>query len=212
MTDLVERYVHQVGRYLPPNERAEIEAELRSQIQDQLEDRYAGSPSPEDVASVLAEFGHPYKLAISYSNEKYLVGPTLYPYMMLVLRHVLLLVPAMVVFLNLFGALISPQQNSLFGWLIEAGIAAVQATLMFSAVLVTICQQVAQALGEPLERISVEMVFRAFYHYSRAVQRGESDHLGSFLAEHAKLLGIVKRQRKSHRERQHLDSLIWDDP
>ena len=38
------------------------------------------------------------------------------------------------------------------------------ATLVFYAVLVTICQQVAQALGEPLERISVEMVFRAFYH------------------------------------------------
>ena len=88
----------------------------------------------------------------------------------------------------------------------------IYATLMFYAVLVTICQQVAQALGEPLERISVEMVFRAFYHYSRAVQRGESDHLVSFLAEHAKLLGIVKRQRKAHRERQHLESLIWGDP
>ena len=36
----------------------------------------------------------------------------------------------------------------------------------------------------------MEIVFRAFYHYSRAVQRGESDDLVSFLAEHAKLLGI----------------------
>jgi IS4 transposase len=88
----------------------------------------------------------------------------------------------------------------------------IYATLIFYTVLVTVCQQVAQALGEPLERISVEMVFRAFYHYSRAVQRGESDHLVPFLAEHAKLLGIVKRQRKSHRERQQLESLIWGDP
>jgi hypothetical protein len=32
------------------------------------------------------------------------------------------------------------------------------ATLVFYAVLVTICQQVAQALGESLERISVERV------------------------------------------------------
>ena len=47
MTELIERYVHQVGRYLPPKERAEIEAELRSQIQDQLDDRYAGSPTPD---------------------------------------------------------------------------------------------------------------------------------------------------------------------
>jgi hypothetical protein len=88
----------------------------------------------------------------------------------------------------------------------------ISATLMFYAVLVTVCQHVAQALGEPLERLSVEMVCRAFEHYRRAVQHGESDHLVSFLAEHAKLLGIVKRQRKSHRERQQLESLMWGDP
>jgi Transposase DDE domain len=88
----------------------------------------------------------------------------------------------------------------------------IYATLLFYAVLLTICQQVAQVLGEPLERISVEMVFRAFYHYSRAVQRGESNDLVSFLAEHAKLLGIVKRQRKAHRERQQLEAIIWGDP
>jgi hypothetical protein len=88
----------------------------------------------------------------------------------------------------------------------------IYATLIFYAVLVTICQQVAQALGEPLERISVEMVFRAFYHYSRAMERGECDELVPFLVEHAKLLGLVKRWRKQHRERQQLESIIWGDP
>jgi len=38
----------------------------------------------------------------------------------------------------------------------------IYATLIFYAVLVTICQQIAQALGEPLARIAVEMVFRTF--------------------------------------------------
>jgi len=88
----------------------------------------------------------------------------------------------------------------------------IYATLMFYAVLLTICQQVAQVLGEPLERISVEMVFRAFYHYGRAVQCGACDDLVAFLVEHAKLLGIVKRQRKHHRERQELESIIWGEP
>ena len=88
----------------------------------------------------------------------------------------------------------------------------IYATLIFYAVLLTICQQVAEVLGEPLERISVEMVFRAFYHDSRALQCGECDDLVTFLVEHAKLLGIVKRRRKQHRERQHLESLIWADP
>ena len=49
----------------------------------------------------------------------------------------------------------------------------IYATLILSAVLLMICQQVAEVLGEPLERISVEMVFRALSHYGRAVQRGE---------------------------------------
>lgn len=88
----------------------------------------------------------------------------------------------------------------------------IYATLIFYTVLVTICQQVAQALGKPLERMSVEMVFRAFYHYSRAVQRGECAALVPFLVEHAKLLGLVKRWRKQHGERQELESIIWGDP
>ena len=66
--------------------------------------------------------------------------------------------------------------------------------------------------GRTLGADPVEMVYRAFYHDSRAVQHGESTHLVSFLAEHAKLLGIVKRQRKSHRERQQLEAIIWGDP
>jgi hypothetical protein len=101
-----------------------------------------------------------------------------------------------------------------YGWTGSRNAVEVQlyATWLFYAVLVTIGQQVAQALGEPLERSSGEMVFRAVYHDSRAVQRGESENLVSFLVEHAKLLGIVKRWRTSHRERQQRESIIWGDP
>lgn len=136
MSELIERYVHQVGRYLPPTERAEIEAELRSQIEDKLDDRYKAAPTPEQVASVLAEMGHPYMIAASYSSERYLVGPTLYPYLMMVLRRGWLIVPAIVVFLNVFGALIASQPSSPLTVLLETAWAALQATLMFTAVVV----------------------------------------------------------------------------
>ena len=85
----------------------------------------------------------------------------------------------------------------------------IAATLIFYAVLLNLCQQVAQALQEPLERISVEMVFRAFYHFSRAVQRGESDTLIEFLGAHAALLGLIKRWRSRHRERQQQEQIVW---
>ena len=83
------------------------------------------------------------------------------------------------------------------------------ATFLFYLVLLNICQQVAQSLNEPLERISVEMVFRAFYHYSRALTRGETPDLVSYLVHHAKLLGLVKRQRKRHREIQDTEQVVW---
>lgn len=138
MTELVERYVHQVGRYLMPNERAEIEAELRSQIQDQLDDRFEGSPSDAEVASVLAEFGDPRRMAASYNSERYLVGPDLYPMLIMVLRHGWLIIPAIVIFLNVFSALASAEPRPLPDLVIETLIAAVQAALMFSAVVVLI--------------------------------------------------------------------------
>ena len=83
------------------------------------------------------------------------------------------------------------------------------ATLLFYTVLLGVCQQVAQCLHEPLERISVELVFRAFYHYSRALERGEAVELVPYLVEHAALLGLIKRWRKRHRERQQVEQIVW---
>jgi hypothetical protein len=88
----------------------------------------------------------------------------------------------------------------------------IYATLIFDAVRLMLCQQVAEGLGEPLDRIAVERVFRALYHYGRAVQRGEYEDLILVLTEHAKLRGLVKRWRKRHHERQQLESLIWGEP
>lgn len=83
------------------------------------------------------------------------------------------------------------------------------ATWIFSAVLTDICQQVAQALGQPLDRISVEMVFRGCYHFSQAVQRGDERSLVTFLVDHARLLGIVKAIRKRHTHIHAQQQEIW---
>jgi hypothetical protein len=84
----------------------------------------------------------------------------------------------------------------------------IYATWIFYAVLIDLCHQVAEVLQLPLERISVEMVFRSLYHFSRAVQRGQKVELVSFLVENAKLFGIVKAIRKRHREAIVLNNLV----
>src|SRR5262245_36092110 len=86
------------------------------------------------------------------------------------------------------------------------------ATLLFYLVLLNVCQQVAQGLNEPLEHISVEMVFRAFYHYSRAVTRGETLDLVFYLMRPAQLLGLIKRRRQRHHQIQQMEHLVWGDP
>ena len=71
--------------------------------------------------------------------------------------------------------------------------------------------QVAAALSQPLEKISVEMVFRSLYHCSRAIDMGEKPELIPFLVQHAKLFGLVKAERKSHKEKKMILLEIWGD-
>ena len=88
--NLIDRYLHEVSRYLPGKNREDILAEIRSHLTDTLEARVQGEPNEEDVSSLLKETGSPRKLAASYpGGEEYLVGPELYPFFRMVTGIVL---------------------------------------------------------------------------------------------------------------------------
>lgn len=153
MSELIERYVHRVGRYLPGKERAEIEAELRSQIQDQLEDRYEGAPTEADVVAVLKELGDPRRMAASYGGQQYLVGPDLYPIMMMVLRRGWVLVPPIAILVHVLAALFGDETGNMVGLLIESALGAAQATFIFTGIVVIIFA-ILQHSGEDLGEIT----------------------------------------------------------
>ena len=91
--NLIDTYVSEVGRHLPKKTRADIEAEIRSILQDMLEERSqkTGKPVDEEMTlEVLKAYGAPEKVAATYLGERYLIGPRLYPIFMLVLRIVLM--------------------------------------------------------------------------------------------------------------------------
>jgi hypothetical protein len=70
------------------------------------------------------------------------------------------------------------------------------ATFLFYAILLDLCDDVAEQLSLPLEQISVEMVYRGLYHYVTAVaQQLFTGDAPTYLAREAKGLGISKRQR-----------------
>lgn len=83
------------------------------------------------------------------------------------------------------------------------------ATWLFYAVLIDLCAEVAVALRQPLERISIEMVFRCLYHFSRARQQGRADELLPFLVQFHQSFGLVKAQRQRHRRIQAQSLDIW---
>jgi hypothetical protein len=88
---LIDTYVSEVGRRLPRKTRGDIEAELRSTLEDLLEERSRRSGKPVDdemAVEVLREYGAPAKVAASYQGERYLIGPQLYPTFELVLKIV----------------------------------------------------------------------------------------------------------------------------
>lgn len=85
----------------------------------------------------------------------------------------------------------------------------IYATWILYALLNDLCAQVAIALRQPLEKISLEMVFRGLYHFAQAVEREEAQDAIAFFQSHHRLLGLVKASRRRHRQRDALSQQIW---
>ncbi|GAC1524644.1 MAG: hypothetical protein NVS2B16_33210 [Chloroflexota bacterium] len=67
-------------------------------------------------------------------------------------------------------------------------------TVLLYAVLLDLCDQIADVRMLPLDRISVEMVYRGLYHFTVAYAAGEATDPVEYLASQDDL-GIVKRLR-----------------
>jgi hypothetical protein len=75
----------------------------------------------------------------------------------------------------------------------------VWATWLFYAILVDLGDAVADEMGVPFDRISLEMLFRGLYHFTRAYAKGKAtDPVAYFVAPENQDLDIVKPIRKSH--------------
>ena len=68
-------------------------------------------------------------------------------------------------------------------------------TWLFYAILIDLCDAVAEVLQLPVTSISVEMVYRGLYHYVQAVADGYAGTAAEYLAQEARGLGIIKRTR-----------------
>ena len=96
-TEWIDRYVNEVGRRLPPKQRADVQQEIRSLIEDEVAGRLEAAadergtqPSAEaTVLAVLEQFGAPEEMAARYQAPRYLIGPAMFPVYQIVLGIVL---------------------------------------------------------------------------------------------------------------------------
>ncbi|HUY95065.1 MAG TPA: hypothetical protein VMU71_07185 [Terracidiphilus sp.] len=88
-TDLFERYLQAVRKYLPWHRQDDIVAELRANLDAQREEREAelGRPLTEgEMIDWLKELGPPMQMAARYQPPRYLIGPAVFPLYVHVLR------------------------------------------------------------------------------------------------------------------------------
>jgi hypothetical protein len=111
--NLIDKYIAEVGKHLPRKQRADIQAEIRSTLEDMLEERKQAQGAVDDamILALLKEYGSPREVAESYVGPRYLIGPRVYPTFELVTKIVL----AVLLAVSLAGLGISLSKSSLAG-------------------------------------------------------------------------------------------------
>jgi hypothetical protein len=91
--ELLDRYLQAVKKHLPVRRQDDIIAELRANLESQLEDKEAELGRPLTNAEAedwLRTLGPPMMVAARYQPQQYLIGPTIFPMYWFVLRTVFL--------------------------------------------------------------------------------------------------------------------------
>ncbi len=101
---LIEQYLQVVGRQLPFRGRREVQAELRSLLLDELDERYGADPAEHEVKQMLQDFGSPGAVARRYRGEaQYVIAPGLTVFYFFLLKIVFASIALAFVVLMMLG-------------------------------------------------------------------------------------------------------------
>lgn len=106
--DLLERYLQAVGEHLPVKGRADTLAELRANLEAEIEgsEEELNRPLTEtEMAQVLEAHGMPVLVAARYGPQHFLIGPQLFPFYWYTLKRSFPLVLAVYACIQLVAAM-----------------------------------------------------------------------------------------------------------
>lgn len=119
---LIEQYLTAIGAKLPWKGRADIIAELRSLLEDGIEQRFGKQPTDNEVKTFITEFGSPSAVATRYTGDRPVIAAGLAALFRLL---VLILLGAMGIsfFIVMIMNLITVHAGSITGMIILAELA-----------------------------------------------------------------------------------------
>lgn len=129
--EVIDRYVYAVIKRLPEKSRAEVERELRANIEDMLPETYEEA----DVHKALLELGNPAELAEQYRETKrFLISPALYGSYIYVLRVVLIVIAIAIPIAAFVTVLTDAQENGPIDFVVQMFFQAI--AMVFQAVFI----------------------------------------------------------------------------
>jgi len=132
--DLLERYLQAIGQYLPSSTKDDVLAELRANLQAQIDDRAEELGRPltgHETADILLAHGQPELVANRYLPQRSLIGPALFPLYHLTLRRVLPFVLGIYALVHAIPLISAPDRNALAHGIVDSVFQLIPTLILF---------------------------------------------------------------------------------
>ena len=161
--ELLDRYLQAVRRHLPWERQDDIIAELKANLESQLEDKEAElgrKLTDAEMEAWLKQLGSPLLVAARYRPQRYLIGPALFPIYWFVLR----LVMTWYVIVYAIAKTVDIVARGLTAGGVIGAIASLPWSLLVSAAIVTLVFAGIEAVGarHPEKHIPLESMAAAW--------------------------------------------------
>lgn len=151
--ELIERYIYAATKRLPSKSRKDVAEELRTLIEDMINERCGNETASEkDIRVVLTELGTPQELAEKYNpdEKKCLIGAPYYTTYKLVLKIVLICVFGGMIIAFMLRTLIGGTELTFFRFMEDVG--AIYSALLQAMAILTIIFAIFEWKGVKLDK------------------------------------------------------------
>ena len=132
--NLLERYLQAVAQYLAPGTREDVLAELRVNLEAEMDARAEEKQGPlteSEAAAILKAHGRPMLVAARYMPQHYLIGPEVFPFYLLTLRKAAPLVVLLYFVAHVAGFIFAPNPGAFAASMARSFVQLVPVLLIF---------------------------------------------------------------------------------